>query len=92
MSEAAVVSEIRKSHPLFRHVSSQGARMIFRHGKLVFVHPLQVLFKENERQSTIGLPLYGRVLLRGANSVPALVDHHESLGEEALCMNGYTTR
>lgn len=89
MSEAAVVSEIRRWHPLFKHLSSQGARMMFKHAKVLFVRPLQVLFKENEQHNTILIPLYGRVLLRGPSNVPVLVDSSGSLGEEAICMSGY---
>eukprot|EP00826_Nyctotherus_ovalis_P024693 TRINITY_DN1906_c0_g1_i1.p4 TRINITY_DN1906_c0_g1~~TRINITY_DN1906_c0_g1_i1.p4 ORF type:complete len:101 (-),score=25.40 TRINITY_DN1906_c0_g1_i1:356-658(-) len=92
MSEAAVVSEIRRSHPLFQQLTPQGSRMFFRQGKISFVRPLQILFKENEPQSTLALPLYGKILLRGNSKVPTLVDANESLGEEALFMTGYTAR
>jgi hypothetical protein len=92
MSEAAAVSEIRKCHPLFKHLSLQGSRMLFRHGKLFFFKPLQVLFKEHAKQNILAVPLYGRVILRGSNDVPAFVDSSKSLGEETFFMEGYVGR
>jgi len=92
MSEAAVVSEIRKSHPLFRNLSSQGSRMMLRHGKLFFFKSLQVLFKKHAKQDILSLILYGKVILHGTNYIPVLVDSAESLGEETFLMEGYIGR
>ena len=92
MSEAAAVSEIRKYHPLFKQLSFQGSRMLFRQGKAMLIQPSNIIPNQVRSQGSFSIIIYGNIQLKKPYDIPILINACNSLGEEGFLMNDYEIR
>jgi len=89
----AVVSELRKCHPLFMKLTFKGAGIILNQGIITELKSYQILFKEGFAESVVFIVLYGRAVLRKSkDGVLGLVGVGDSIGEEAILMPKYRFR
>lgn len=86
-SEAMMMSEIRRYHPLFKKLSFQAARMLFRYGKILKLQPAQKLSKEGTQEKKMHIILYGRILIKANDCIIGVADYNETIGEESFLTN-----
>ena len=87
-----MVSDIRRRHPLFSHLTFKGSSIIFRQCSILRLRPSQILFKEGQRDRGIYIILEGRLALRTKDGgVLGVLGIGESAGEEAFLLSNFQT-
>eukprot|EP00826_Nyctotherus_ovalis_P014515 TRINITY_DN14053_c0_g2_i1.p1 TRINITY_DN14053_c0_g2~~TRINITY_DN14053_c0_g2_i1.p1 ORF type:complete len:233 (+),score=31.29 TRINITY_DN14053_c0_g2_i1:408-1106(+) len=92
-SMLSATKSIRKHHPLFRKLSSQGTKIVFSNGRIIRLKGSEVLYKQNRRENVAYIVLYGKIAVWTIDEgVLGTVDLHDSVGEEAFIAKNYKHR
>ena len=92
-SVTTAIADIRRLHPFLRKLTTQGAGMLFKQGKIIKLKPCQILYKEGSKDNSVFIIIYGKMILRSIEKgVLGTISSEESIGEESFLKSGYKFR
>ena len=93
LSESSLISDLRRSLPIFQRLTFQSSLHLFRKSSLVELEPLQPLYNEGSKDHIAYVVLYGKlVLVNSEDGVLGVLGPGESVGEEAVLCEEFSAR